>query len=153
MGSYEREQQLIAEGVAERGQAAREYFAELDSRLSEEASRLTHRPDYSKTLFAPENDDIYREFCAYVDLPEPRFFDAIDNPITVDGHTAADVYYAMKSKNDRIVQIDGAAVYNTMVNLRDKPEIYRKVLAFRPTCYQAGCGPKNAQYDREHYGD
>lgn len=148
MGSYEREQQLIAEGKAQRGQTALDYFAELDAALPEEASRLSHRPDYRKTLFDPRNDDVYREFCAYVDLPEPRFFDAIEDPMTVDGHTAADVYFAMKSTNDRIVQIDGAAVYNMLINLRDKPELYNKVLAFRPTCYQCGCGPKDAAFDR-----
>lgn len=151
MGSYEREQQMIAEGTAERGQAARDYFAELDSKLSEEASHLSHRPDYRKTLFAPEHDDIYREFCAYVDLPEPRFFDAIENPITVDGHTAADVYFAMKSHNDRIVAIDGAAVYNMLVKLRTQPEITKRVLDFRPTCYQSGCGMKDAAFDKGYY--
>lgn len=151
MGSYEREQQLIAQGSAQRGQAALDYFKELDARISEEASCLTHRPDYSKTLFAPENDDIYREFCAYVDQPEPRYFDTIENPIHIDGHTAADVYYAMKSKNDRIVSIDGAAVYNMLVNLRRKPEVYGKVLEFRPTCYQSGCGSKDAAFDAGYY--
>ena len=138
MGSYEREMAMVAAGETCRGLTAREYFAELDGELSEEASALAHRPDYSRTLFAEENDDVYREFCAYVDLPKPRFFDAIEDPIRVDGHTAADIYFAMKSKNDRIVAIDGAAVYNMMVNLRNKPEIYRKVLDFRPTCYRCG---------------
>lgn len=138
MGSYEREMELIAAGKAERGHTAREYFAELDADLPEEASSLTHRPDYAKTLFAEENDDVYREFCTYVDLPKPRFFDAIEDPIRVDGHTAAEIYFAMKSKNDRIIAIDGAAVYNMMINLRNKPDIYRKVLDFRPTCYKCG---------------
>lgn len=68
MGSYEREQAEIAAGTATRGETARRYFAELDAELSEEESFLSHRPNYDKTLFAPENDDIYREFCAYVDL-------------------------------------------------------------------------------------
>lgn len=112
---------------------------------------LTHRPDYTKTLFAPENDDVYQEFCRYLDLPKPRFFDAIEDPLCVDGHTAADVYYAMKSKNDRIISIDGAAVYNMMINLRNKPEIYNKVLEFRPTCYQSGCGMKDAAFDAGYY--
>lgn len=152
MGSYEREQQMIADGTAERGHTAREYFAELDAELSDEASSLTHRPDYTRSLFAPENDDLYREFCAYVDLPKPRFFDAIDDPIQVEGHTAAEVYFAMKSKNDRIVAIDGAAVYNTMANLRKNPELYSKVLDFRPTCYQGGCGMKDAAFDAGYYG-
>ncbi len=151
MGAYEREQELILAGKAERGHAAREYFAELDAEIPEEASMLTHRPDYTKTLFAPENDDVYQEFCRYLDLPKPRFFDAIEDPLCVDGHTAADVYYAMKSKNDRIISIDGAAVYNMMINLRNKPEIYNKVLEFRPTCYQSGCGMKDAAFDAGYY--
>lgn len=151
MGSYEREQQLISEGKAQRGQTALDYFAELDSKLSEEASRLSHRPNYTKTLFAPEYDDIYREFCEYVDQPEPRFFDKIENPISVNGHTAADVYFAMKAHNDRIVSIDGAAVYNMLVKLRREPEIAERVLEFRPTCYQAGCGKVDAAFDAGYY--
>lgn len=151
MGSYEREQELIAQGKAERGYTAREYFAELDAQLSEEASKLSHRPDYSRTLFAPENDDIYREFCAYIDQPQPRYFDTIENPIKVEGFTAADAYFAMKSKNDRIIALDGAAVYNTLCNLRKNPAVYRKVLEFRPTCYQSGCGMKDAAFDAGHY--
>ncbi|MBC2889511.1 hypothetical protein [Gordonibacter massiliensis (ex Traore et al. 2017)] len=151
MGSYEREQRMIAEGTAQRGQAALEYFAALDAELTEETSCLAHRPDYRKTLFAPENDDIYREFCAYLDLPEPRYFDAVENPISIEGHTAADVYYAMKSKNDRIVAIDGAAVYNMLVKLRTQPEIAKRVLDFRPTCYQGGCGMKDAAFNRGYY--
>ncbi len=151
MGAYEREQQMIAAGIAQRGQAAREYFAELDAALPEEASHLSHRPDYSRTLLAPENDDIYREFCAYLDLTEPRFFDAIENPISIEGRTAADVYFAMKSRNDRIVSIDGAAVYSMLVKLRTQPEIAKRVLDFRPTCYQSGCGMKDAAFDRGSY--
>lgn len=153
MGAYEHEQSMIAAGTAKRGQAALDYFAELDAGLTEETSCLTHRPDYGKTLFAPENDDIYREFCAYLDLTEPRFFDAIENPLSVGGYTAADVYYAMKSRNDRIVTIDGAAVYNMLVKLRTQPEIARRVLDFRPTCYQSGCGMKDAAFDRGYYGN
>jgi len=140
VGSYEREQQMIAAGTAQRGQAAREYFAHLDANLPEEASNFSHRPDYSKTLFAPENDDIYREFCAYLDLPEPRFFDAVEQPLIIGGHTAADVYFAMKSRNYRLVSIDGAAVYNMLVKLRTQPDIAERVLQFRPTCYKSGCG-------------
>ncbi len=151
MGSYEREQELIAQGKAQRGYTALGYFKELDAEISEEASKLTHRPDYTRTLFAPENDDIYREFCAYVDLPKPRYFDAIEDPIRVEGFSAADAYFSMKSKNDRIVAIDGAAVYNTLCNLRKNPGIYRKVLSFRPTCYQAGCGAKDAAFDAGYY--
>lgn len=151
MGSYEREQQMIAAGTAERGQTARDYFAELDAELNDETSSLSHRPDYTKTLFAPENDDIYREFCAYVDLPKPRFFDAIEDPISIEGYTAADVYFAMKSKNPRIVEIDGAAVYNMLVKLRDQPEIAKRVLDFIPTCYQGGCGKGDAAFERGYY--
>ena len=92
MGSYEKEMQLVDSGQAQRGKTAFDYFEELDATIDEEASMLKHRPDYSKTLFAPENDDIYREFCAYVDLPTPRFFDAIEDPICIEGYTAADVY-------------------------------------------------------------
>ena len=151
MGSYEREQQMITAGTAERGYTARKYFEELDAELTEETSSLSHRPDYTKTLFAPEHDDIYREFCAYVDLPKPRFFDAIDNPIRVEGFSAADVYFAMKSKNPRIVEIDGAAVYNMLVKLRTQPEISKKVLDFIPTCYQGGCGKGDAAFERGYY--
>lgn len=151
MGSYEREQQMIAAGTAERGYTAKKYFEELDAELTEETSSLSHRPDYSKTLFAPENDDIYREFCAYVDLPKPRFFDAVADPIRVEGFSAADVYFAMKSKNPRIVEIDGAAVYNMLVKLRTQPEISKKVLDFIPTCYQGGCGKGDAAFERGYY--
>ncbi|HIR43222.1 MAG TPA: UPF0236 family protein [Candidatus Aphodovivens avicola] len=151
MGSYEREQQMIAAGTADRGYTAKKYFEELDAELTEETSSLSHRPDYSKTLFAPENDDIYREFCAYVDLPKPRFFDAIPDPIRVEGFSAADVYFAMKSKNPRIVEIDGAAVYNMLVKLRTQPEISKKVLDFIPTCYQGGCGKGDAAFERGYY--
>jgi hypothetical protein len=138
MGSYETEQALIEQGEAERGYTALQYFAELDAELNEETSSLSHRPNYSRTLFAPEHDDIYREFCAYVDLPKPRYFDAIKNPIAVEGYTAADVYFAMRSKNDRLVMIDGAAVYNMLIKLRIQPEISKKVLNFKPTCYKCG---------------
>lgn len=144
MGSYEHEQHLIAKGIAKRGQAALDYFAALDADLTEETSCLAHRPDYSKTLFAVENDDVYREFCAYLDLPRPRYFDSIENPVSVEGYTAADVYFAMKSQNDRIVSIDGAAVYNMLVKLRTQPAIAKRVLAFRPTCARSGCGAQDA---------
>ena len=152
MGCYEREQAAIAAGTGKRGDAARAYFAELDAKTSEEASCLTHRPNYDKTLFAPENDDIYREFCRFVDQPEPRYFDTVEDPMRVEGFTAADVYFSMKAHNDRIVMIDGAAVYNMLVNLRRQPELYKKVLDFRPTCYQGGCGMKDAAFDAGHYG-
>ena len=95
MGSYEDEMKLVEAGLAERGKTARDYFAELDAGFSEEESFLTHRPDYSNTLFAPENDDIYREFCRYVDQPEPRFFDTVENPMSIEGYTAADIYYTI----------------------------------------------------------
>ena len=153
MGSYDEEMALIAAGQAERGKTARDYFAELDAGFSEEESFLKHRPDYSKSLFAPENDDIYREFCRYIDQPEPRFFDTVEDPMTIEGYTAADVYFAMKAHNDRIVSIDGAAVYAMMANLRANPTLYQKVLDFRPTCYQGGCGMKDAAFDAGHYGE
>jgi len=153
MGSYENEMQLIAQGKAERGKTALDYFAEIDAELSEEEAFLKHRPDYTKTLFAPENDDVYREFCRYVDMPRPRFFDKVEDPMSVDGQTAADVYFAMKAHNDRIVSIDAAAVYTMLINLRNQPELYRKVLAFRPTCYQGGCGMKDAAFDAGYYGE
>ena len=121
MGCYEREQAAIAAGTGQRGDAARAYFAELDKTISDEASCLTHRPDYTKTLFAPENDDIYQEFCRYVDQPEPRYFDTIENPMCIEGWTAAEIY-------------------GTMVTLRTNPALGKKVLEFKPTCYQNGCG-------------
>lgn len=153
MGSYEDEMKLVEAGLAERGKTARDYFAELDAGFSEEESFLKHRPDYSKTLFAPENDDVYREFCRYIDMPEPRFFDKVENPMSVEGFTAADAYFAMKAHNDRIVSIDAAAVYTMLINLRNQPELYRKVLEFRPTCYQSGCGMKDAAFDAGYYGE
>lgn len=151
MGCYEAEQRAIAEGRAERGQAVLDYLAELDSELNEETKFLSHRPNYSKTLFDPAQDDIYREMCAYIDLPKPRYFDAIEDPIKVEGYTAADVYLAMISHNDRIVTIDGAAVYNMLVKLRIQPELAKRVLDFRPTCYQSGCGFKDAAFDKGYY--
>ena len=153
MGSYEEEMKLVAAGLAERGKTARDYFAEIDAGLTEEESLLKHRPDYTKTLFAPENDDIYREFCRFYDQDKPRFFDTVENPMQVEGLTAADVYFAMKAHNDRIVMIDGAAVYAMLANLRKQPELYKKVLAFRPTCYQGGCGMKDAAFDAGFYGE
>lgn len=153
MGSYEEEMTLVAAGQAERGKTALDYFAEIDAELSEEESLLKHRPDYSKTLFAPENDDVYREFCRYIDQPKPRFFDTVENPMRVEGLTAADVYFAMKAHNDRIVMIDAAAVYTMLINLRNQPELYKKVLDFRPTCYQGGCGMKDAAFDAGYYGE
>lgn len=153
MGSYEEEMKLVEAGLAERGKTALDYFAEIDAELDEETAFLKHRPNYAKTLFAPENDDVYREFCRYVDLPKPRFFDAVEDPMRVEGLTAADVYFAMKAHNDRIVSIDGAAVYTMLINLRDQPELYKKVLDFRPTCYQGGCGMKDAAFDAGYYGE
>ena len=153
MGSYEEEMTLVAAGQADRGKTALDYFAEIDAELSEEESLLKHRPDYSKTLFAPENDDVYREFCRYIDQPKPRFFDTVENPMRVEGLTAADVYFAMKAHNDRIVMIDAAAVYTMLINLRNQPELYKKVLDFRPTCYQGGCGMKDAAFDAGYYGE
>ena len=140
MGCYEREQAAIAAGTGQRGDAAREYFAELDKTISEEASCLTHRPDYTKTLFAPENDDIYQEFCRYVDQPEPRYFDTVENPMSIEGWTAAEIYRTMIASNPRIVALDAGAIYGTMVTLRTNPTLGKKVLEFKPTCYQNGCG-------------
>lgn len=139
MGSYEREQQMIEQGTAQRGQTALDYFAELDANLSEEASRFSHRPDYTNTLFAPEHDDIYREFCEYIDQEEPRFFDKIKDPICIEGYTAADIYHDMIANNFRVVAVDGAAVYNMLVKLRTQPEIAKKALVFRSSCPTSGC--------------
>lgn len=139
MGTYEREQQMIAAGRAERGQAALDYFAELDAELNDETSRFAHRPDYTKTLFAPEHDDIYREFCAWLDQPKPRYFDKVENPLVIEGFTAADVYRTMIERNFRVVSIDGAAVYNMMVKLRVQPDIALRVLGFKSSCSKAGC--------------
>ncbi len=146
MGSYEREMQQVAAGTAERGATALEYFEELDKLLVEEASMKSHRPNYKRTLFNPEHDDVYREFCAFVDQPVPRSFTAVENPISVMGLTAADVYDKMIHSNGRILDIDGAAVYNMLVKLRTQPEVTMKVLGFKPTCYQGGCGA----YDGAH---
>lgn len=145
MGVYEQEQQAIAQGKAQRGQAVLDYFAELDAQLIDEngipveQSLQSHRPDYSKTLFAPENDDIYQELCRFIDQPEPRCFDTLDNQIEIEGYTAKDIYVTMKGSNKRIVSLDGAAVYNMLVKLRTQPVIAKKVLGFKPTCYQGGC--------------
>ena len=151
MGSYEKEMELVSQGKAQRGYTAQRYFAEIDKDLPEEATALTHRPDYSRTLFAPENDDIYREFCAYVDLPEPRLFSSVENPLEVEGFTADDVHRTMVGNNDKIVRMDGAAVYNMLVRLRTSPAIAKKVLQFKPTCYQNGCGCKDYAYEQGYY--
>lgn len=150
MGSYENEQRQIANGTAERGAAARAYLADLDSKLSEEEGMLSHRPDYSKTLFALENDDIYQEFCRFLDQPEPRYFDKVESPICIEGFTAPDIYRKMKS-NPRLVTVDACAVYNMLVKLRAQPEIAKKVLDFKPTCYQGGCGKGDAAFERGYY--
>lgn len=151
MGCYEREMKLVEEGKAQRGQAAYDYFAAIDANLPDEASNLSHRPDYSRTLFAPEHDDIYREFCVYVDQDEPRDYSAIENPLSVEGYTAADIHESMMSGNDRLLAIDAAAIYNMMVKLRTQPEIAKRVLNFKPTCYQNGCGKEDAAYDAGMY--
>ncbi len=140
MGSYENEMRLISEGKAQRGYTALKYFEELDNSFDDEMSHLSHIPDYSKTLFAPENDDIYREFCAFVDLPEPRRYDAIEDPISVEGYTADDVCKTMLLGNKRLLFVDAGAVYGMLVRLRTAPEIAKKVLDFTPTCYQCGTG-------------
>ena len=140
MGCYEREQEAIANGTGQRGDAARAYFAEVDANTSEEASCLTHRPDYTKTLFAPEHDDIYQEFCRFIDQSEPRYFDTVENPMTIEGWTAPKIYHKMIESNARIVSLDGGAIYSMLVRLRTQPELAKKVLDFHPTCYQNGCG-------------
>lgn len=140
MGCYEREQQAIAAGAGKRGDAARAYFAELDANTPEEASCLTHRPDYTDTLFAPEHDDIYQEMCRFIDQPEPRFFDTVENPMKIEGYTGADVYRIMIGTNPRIVALDAGAVYSMLVRLRTQPDLAKRILNFRPTCYQNGCG-------------
>ena len=140
MGCYEREQQAIAAGAGKRGDAAHAYFAELDANTPEEASCLTHRPDYTDTLFAPEHDDIYQEMCRFIDQPEPRFFDTVENPMEIEGYTGADVYRIMIGTNPRIVALDAGAVYSMLVRLRTQPDLAKKILNFRPTCYQNGCG-------------
>ena len=140
MGCYEWEQQQIAAGTGRRGDAARAYFAEVDANTSEEASCLTHRPNYDNTLFAPEHDDIYREMCRFIDQPEPRYFDTVEDPISIEGWTAPEIYRTMIGSNPRIVALDAGAIYSMLVRLRTEPEIAKKALAFRPTCYQNGCG-------------
>ena len=140
MGCYEREQAAIAAGTGKRGDAARAYFAEFDAQVSEEASCLTHRPDYTDTLFAPEHDDIYQEFCRFVDQPEPRYFDTVENPMSIEGWTAPEIYRTMIASNPRIVALDAGAIYSMLVRLRTQPAIAKKVLDFKPTCYQNGCG-------------
>ena len=157
MGCYEEEQRRIAEGTGKRGDAVLAYFEELDANLVDEngymaeTSRQTHRPNYSKTLFAEENDDIYQELCRYIDQPAPRYFDTVEDPICIEGFTAADIYKTMKGNNQRIVALDGAAVYNMLVKLRHQPQIAFKVLDFHPTCYQGGCNSKDAAYVKGLY--
>ena len=153
MGAYEWEQAQIAAGTAGRGAAALRYFEELDENLAKmggdagDASALTHRPNYAKTLFAEENDDIYQEFCRFLDQPVRRF-DTLPDQMRIEGYCAYDVYCAMIKPNPRLVDIDGAAVYNMLVKLRKQPEIAKRVLGFRPTCYQGGCGFEDGAYDK-----
>ena len=139
MGCYEHEQELIAKGEAERGYAAMQFAAELDA----EANQLTvsRRPDYTRTLFAPENDDIYRELCRFIDLPKPRFYDSLDDPLEINGYTAVDVYRTIKQNNWRIVDIDALAVYDMLVSLKTEPEIAERILNFHSSCGKSGaCG-------------
>lgn len=152
MGAFETEQELIAAGKAERGYTVSEYFAELDEAAiadldeDEKEAYTRHRPDYSDTLLAPENEDIYQEFCAYVDLPEPRGFDQLPDQMQVEGFTANDVFVAMASNNGRLRSIDGAAVYNMLCNLRSNPQMYLRVLDFQPPCCRAGSSSRNGQF-------
>ena len=60
--------------------------------------------------------------------------------MSVEGWTAAEIYRTMIASNPRIVALDAGAIYGTMVSLRTQPELAKKVLAFKPTCYQSGCG-------------
>lgn len=138
MGCYEEEMKLVEAGLAERGKACRDYFAEYDAAAPDEMS--IHRPDYTNTLFAPENDDIYQEFCRYLDQDEPRCYDTVPAPMEIEGYTAADIYYNMRTNNKRQVRLDAAAVYAMMVRLRRDPEIAKKVIGFKSTCYQCGTG-------------
>ncbi len=124
-GILQNEAAMVEAGTATRGHTMRMYFEEVDAGLTDETSHLKHRPDYSRSLLAPENDD-YREFFRYVDMEEPRFFDKVEDPISVEGQTAADVYLAMISHNDRNVAIDGAAVYAMLANLRQTPSCTRR---------------------------
>lgn len=136
MGVYEQEQKLIASGQAKRGHAALQYFAEVDAKAN--ALTVTRRPDYSDTLFSPANDDIYRELCAFIDQPEPRHFDTVPDPLSINGYTAADVYRTMKKNNWRLIDLDAGAVYDMLVTIREQPEIAERILAFRPTCAKSG---------------
>ena len=139
MGCYEHEQELIARGEAQRGYAAMQFAAELDA----EANQLTvsRRPDYTRTLFAPANDDIYRELCRFIDLPKPRFYDSLDDPLEINGYTAVDVYRTIKQNNWRIVDVDALAVYDMLVTIREEPEIAERILNFHPSCGKTGaCG-------------
>ena len=136
MGSYEREMELVAAGEAERGYAAMRFFEEIDAEANE--LTLSRRPDYTDTLFAPRNDDIYRELCAFIDQEKPRHYDEVENPICINGYTAADVYLTMKKSNWRLVDVDAGAVYDMLCTLRDEPEIAERILAFRPTCAKSG---------------
>lgn len=136
MGVYEQEQELIASGEASRGYAALRYFEEVDAAAN--ALTVTRRPDYTDTLFAPENDDIYRELCAFIDQPVPRHFDTVENPICINGYTAADIYRTMKKNNWRLIDLDAGAVYDMLVTLRSEPEVAERILAFHPTCAKSG---------------
>lgn len=148
MGSYEAEMALVAAGKETRGKTCRDYFAAFDAAASDEM--LLHRPNYAKTLWAPENDDIYQEFCRWYDQPEPRFYDTVESPISIEGFTAADIYYTMIRNNQRQARLDAAAVYAMLVKLRHQPEIALKVLNHHPTCYQCGtgkgCSPEEIEY-------
>ena len=136
MGSYEREMQLIAEGKAERGATALAYFAEIDAAANQ--LTVSPRPDYTDTLFAPRNDDIYRELCRFIDQEPPRHFDTVPDPIAINGYTAADVYTTMLKNNWKLRDLDAGAVYDMLVTLREEPVIAERILRFRPTCDKSG---------------
>ncbi len=134
MGCYEDEKALVEAGKETRGKALRDYFAECDVYVPE--GMEAHRPDYTDTLLAESNDDIYRDFCRWFDQPKPRYFDTVPDPVVVDGYTAADIYQQMIANNWRQNSIDAAAVYDMLVMLRDEPELAHKLIGYKPTCYR-----------------
>ncbi|MGI6221185.1 MAG: hypothetical protein ACOYIP_04875 [Coriobacteriales bacterium] len=139
MGCYEHEQELIERGEAQRGYAAMQFCAEIDAAANQ--LTVTRRPDYTKTLFAPENDEIYRELCRYIDMPAPRFYDKLPDQLEINGYTATDVYRTIKQNNWRIVDVDALAVYDMLVSLKTEPEIAERILNFHPSCAKSGaCG-------------
>lgn len=136
MGSYEQEMKLVAQGKAQRGKTAIEYLDARDATLQPDLRG--HRPNYAKTLFAPENDDIYQEFCRFIDMPEPRYLDQMDNPLAINGYTAADVYHSMLAHNEKLFDIDAVATFNMLVTMRDNPQLAERIVRFTPQCDHCG---------------